>query len=53
MKLSTAINVRVAAAFLVFLLVIAANYPKAGIPLTAAWVLLVLWQLIRQKQQSR
>lgn len=53
MKLSTAITVRVAAAFLVFLLVIAANFPKVGIPLAAAWILLVLWQLIRQRQQNQ
>lgn len=52
MKLNTAITIRVAAAFLVFLLVIAANYPKAGVPLAVAWVLLVLWQLIRQKEQN-
>lgn len=52
MKLTTAITVRVAAAFLVFLLVIAVNYPKAGIPLSIAWMLLVLWQLTRPKKEN-
>lgn len=52
MKLQTAITIRVAAAFIAFLIVIALNYPKTGTPLAIAWALLVLWMMARQRNQS-
>ena len=52
MKLETAINIKVAAALIIFLGVIALNYPKVGIPLVISYAAFILWMMYRQRQQS-
>lgn len=51
MKLDTAIKLRVAFAFLVFLIVLAIYVPSYGLPLALVWVAIVLWQYRKQGLQ--
>ena len=52
MNLQSAINIKVAAALIIFLGVIALNYPKIGIPLVIGYAVFILWMMYRQRQQS-
>jgi hypothetical protein len=52
MKLDTANTVRVAAVFLAVLIIISVSWPVYGIPLALIWLGVVVWQLLRLRNQS-
>jgi hypothetical protein len=53
MKLDTANTIRVGAVFLAVLIVISVSWPVYGIPLALIWLGVVIWQLIKQRNQSK
>jgi hypothetical protein len=53
MKLDTANTIRVAAVFMAVLIIISVSWPVYGIPLAVIWLGVVIWQLYRQRNQSK
>jgi hypothetical protein len=52
MKLDTANTIRVAAVFMALLIVISVSWPVYGIPMALIWLGVVIWQLIKQRNQA-
>ena len=52
MNLDKANTIRVAAVFIAVLIVISVSWPVYGIPLAVIWLVVVIWQLIKQRNQS-